>query len=228
MEAGLIVHSKSVTLKKHYTAGSQMWFSKENFLDRHLRGYGCGVVALHDLSVYKGCAGTSKTRDDYRERIRKTEKAGIFVFPYLGIAPYYYSLMCNLYLRRKHMPFRIGWGHTASAELRCHAYHIKECLKNDMPVIFAAGPTIPFLFKKKKVTLYSRDRKTPETWTKGHYMTVVGVEEDGDEIWLDIVSWGRKYSVKLKDLADHSGYSFPLTTRFYRPYMKKDPKVSKG
>ena len=74
-----------------------MWFSKENFLDRHLRGYGCGVVALHDLSVYKGCAGTSKTRDDYREHIRKTEKAGIFVFPYLGIAPYYYSLIQIIY-----------------------------------------------------------------------------------------------------------------------------------
>ena len=213
--------SETLSLKKIYTAGSQMWFSKDSHLDRQLRGYGCGVVALHDLKVYRGYADPSKTRKEYKEHIRRLEKGGIFVFPNLGIAPYYYPLMCNLYLLRHHIPLRLGWGHTAASELRCNAYHIRECLKKDMPVIFAAGPTYPFLFKKKNVPLYTRDRKKAGGSVKGHYMTVIGLADHEGEIWLEIASWGEQYSIKLKDLARYSKYTFPFTTRFYRPYIKK-------
>ena len=215
---------KSFTLKNQYMAGSQMWFSREGRLDKQLRGYGCGVVALHDLNVYKGCSERSGTRKDYKEHIRRVEKGGVFVFPYLGIAPYYYPLMCNLYQLRHHIPVRLGWGHTAAAELRCGARHIKESLKNDLPVIFAAGPTYPFLFRDKTVPLYGMDRKPTGRGTKGHYMTVLGLQESDGEIWLEVASWGEQFSIRLKDLAEPSRYAFPLTTRFYRPYIKGSVK----
>ena len=214
------MQSEILSLKKIYTAGSQMWFTKKTRLDGQLRGYGCGVVALHDLEVYKGHAEVSKTRSEYREHIRRLEKGGIFVFPYLGIAPYYYPLMCNLYLWRHRIPIRLGWGHTAYAEYRCNAYHIKDCLKKDIPVIFAAGPTIPFVFKKKHLPLYDRDRKPTGRWTKGHYMTVLGLYDADGDIWLEIASWGEQFCIRLKELADFSKYTYPLTTRFYRPYEK--------
>ena len=101
------VHGRTLTLKKFYRAGSQMWFSKDSRLDKQLRGFGCGVVALHDLSVYKGFAEPSKTRSEYKEHIRKLEKAGILVFPYLGIAPYYYPFLCDIYLARHHLPVTV-------------------------------------------------------------------------------------------------------------------------
>ena len=197
-----------------------MWFSKETFLDKHLRGYGCGVVALHDLSAYKKCIKSPKSREEFKEHIRKMEKAGMFVFPYLGIAPYYYPFLCDLYLIRHKIPIRLGWGHTAMAEYWNGAKHIRKCLENDMPVIFAVGPTHPFFFKKKNLKLYTRDRKPSGNFTKAHYMTVLGMTKVDGEIWLEIVSWGRQYSVRLKELANFSKYTVPFTTRFYTSYMK--------
>lgn len=64
------------------------------------------------------------------------------------------------------------------------------------------------------------DRKSSGVRTKAHYMTVLGVLDTGDEIWLEIASWGRQYSIKLKDLYGFSKYTFPFTTRFYRAVEK--------
>ncbi|MCR4793497.1 MAG: hypothetical protein K5871_12195 [Lachnospiraceae bacterium] len=213
--------SEVLSLKKIYTAGSQMWFSKEGHLDTKLRGYGCGVVALHDLGVYRGFAKASGTRGEYKEHIRRLEKGGLFVFPNLGIAPYYYPLLCDLYLARHHIGVRIGWGHTAAKEYRCKAAHIKRCLKKDMPVIFAVGPTWPFLFKNKRIALYSMDRKPTGRGTKAHYMTVLGLLDADGDIWLEVASWGEQFSIKLSDLAEYSKYAVPFTTRFYNVYEKK-------
>lgn len=197
-----------------------MWFSQGVHLDKKLRGFGCGVIALHDLNVYKGCLKAPEGRNEYMEQIRRMERGGIFVFPGLGIAPYYYPLMCNLYQLIHGFRVRIGWGHTAKNQLRHRARDIKRCIDRDCPVIFAAGPTIPFICKNRHLPLYDMDRK-PAGRTQGHYMTVLGVVEGGGEIWLEIASWGKQYSIKLSDLAAYSRYAMPFSTRFYRIYEKK-------
>lgn len=207
---------KVMVLKKRYKAGSQMWFTPDDRLDKKLRGFGCGVVALHDLVAYKGYIDVPVSRNEFKERIRRMEKGGIFVFPGLGIAPYYYPILCNLYLARHHMKLRMGWGHTAAYELKHNARDIKRCLKNDCPVIFAAGPTIPFLFRNKTVPLRALNKKETGRYTKAHYMTVLSLEEKDGDIWLDVATWSERLCISLKDLVKYSRYTMPFSTRFYR------------
>ena len=208
-------------LKQFYMAGSQMWFTPKGRLDKKLRGFGCGVVALHDLNVYKGYLKAPEGRNEYMEQIRKMEKGGVFVFPGLGIAPYYYPLLCNFYLFTHGSKMRVGWGHTARSQLRNGARDIKRCLDNDCPVIFAAGPGYPFLFRDKFVTLYNRDRKPSGKRTREHYMTVLGTAEADGEIWLEVASWGEQFSIRLDELVKYSKYAMPFSTRFYNIYEKK-------
>ena len=198
-----------------------MWFSEETFIDKNLRRSGCGVIALHDLAQYKGYIKAPGGRDDYKEQVRKMKKGGMYIVPNLGIAPYYYSLMCNLYLIRHHVRLRVGWGHTARNQLRKKAADIKKNLEGDYPVIFTAGPRIPFIFRNKTIPLYTADRQPTSSTVKSHYMTVIGVIEDGDEIWIKAASWGYIYCIRLRDMVSYSKYAYPFTTRFYKIYEKK-------
>ncbi len=199
-----------------------MWFEKKRKgRDKKLRGYGCGVVALYDFLSYKGYAQKSEGQNEYKERIRKIERGGMYVFPNLGIAPYFYPIESNLYLMSHKIPVRIRWGWGIRREFKNRAADIKKCIDNDIPVIFAAGPTLPFIFKKKRVPLYDMDRKFSGMKTKAHYMTVLGVMDTGSEVWLEVASWGVQYSIKLSELAEFSKYTFPFTTRFYRASVRE-------
>ena len=222
------LQSKTYSLKNKYNAGSQMWFSEETNPDKSLRRSGCGVIALHDLAQYRGYIKAPKEREDYMEQIRKMKRGGMYIVPNLGIAPYYYPLLCNLYLIRQGVKLRIGWGHTARNQLKKKAEDIKKLLEQDYPVIFTAGPRIPFLFKDKVIPMYLEDFRLAKQTVKSHYMTVVEVIEDGDEIWIKAASWGYLYCMKLKDMVAYSKYAYPLTTRFYRIYEKKGRKSHGG
>ena len=208
-------------LKKIYVAGSQMWFEKKHGREKKLRGYGCGVVALHDFITYKGYLKKPEGQNEFKERIRKIERGGMYVFPNLGIAPYFYTLESNLYLMSHRLPVRLRMGWGIRREFKNRAEDIKKCIDSDIPVIFAVGPTFPFLFKKKNIPLYDMNRKLSGMKTKGHYMTVLGVLDTGSEIWLEVASWGNQYSIRLSDMAAFSKYTFPFTTRFYRAVIRK-------
>ena len=201
-----------------------MWFSEENTFDKNLRRSGCGVIALHDLAQYKGYIKQTKERDDYMEQVRKMKRGGMYIVPRLGIAPYYYPLLCDQYLIRHGVPLRVGWGHSARNQLKKKAADIKALLDKDYPVIFAAGPRIPFLFKDKVIPMYTEDLKPMKQTVKSHYMTALAVIEEGDEIWIKAASWGYIYCMKLKDIVSYSKYTYPLTTRFYKIYEKKGRK----
>ena len=202
-----------------------MWFSKDTPLDKKLRGFGCGVVALHDLASYKGYIKPAASQEDFKKRIRKIEKSGIFVFPGLGIAPYYYPFLCNFFLMRKKVPIRMSLLKTARSQDRCNGADIRAAIEDDLPVIFCVGPTIPFLFRDKRLTLYNRDRKPSGQRTKAHYMTVLGVTKYDDEVWLEIASWGAQYCIRLSEMSDFSKYTFPFTTGFYMPREKRNKKL---
>ena len=75
------MQGKTYSLKKEYSAGSQMWFSTETKLDNNIRKCSCGVIALHDLAQYKGYIKTPKGRDEYKEQIRKMKRGGMFIVP---------------------------------------------------------------------------------------------------------------------------------------------------
>jgi hypothetical protein len=204
-----------------YVAGSQMWFSKETRLDKKLHGFGCGIVALHDLCVYRGLMKAPLGRDEFKKQIRAMEKGGMFVVPRHGIAPYYYHFLCNNFLIRKKIPLRIEWGHGPLYENRTGLSGIKNNLEKGFPTIFAVGPTYPFIFKKKYLTLYNTERKPSGYRTKAHYMTILDITESGGETWLEIASWGKQFSIKFSELYEFSKMTVPLTTRFYSVREKR-------
>ena len=117
-----------------------MWFSEENKLDKTLRRSGCGVIALHDLAQYKGYIKAPKERDDYMEQIRKMKRGGMYIVPNLGIAPYYYPLLCNQYLIRHGVNLRVGWGHTARNQLKRKAADIKKLLEQSVLLFICIYP----------------------------------------------------------------------------------------
>ncbi len=194
-----------------------MWFDAGHRLsrDHQLRGCGCGLVAALDFCVYKGGFPPSTEQEEYRERIRELSRHYFFVVPFLGIAPYYYPLMVNRFLRKSGLPYRICG--TVSAR---HPEAIRKMLEEDLPVIFTAGPTIPFFGKRHRVTLYkvgADHRPVPSGQAgRAHYMTVTGMADLEGETWLRVASWGKTYYIRLSDYEEHSRYCFPMTNRFYR------------
>ncbi len=169
---------QKLSLKNTYEPGSQMWFARGRRFsgDTQLRGFGCGLVALEDFCIYKGLCPRPESREAYLEELRKMKRRYLPIFPGLGIAPYYYPLLMDLFFLRRHLPYRVGRSFGPGAAER----RLKEELQKDTPVIFAAGPTIPFLFRKKRIRLYSLHNGRLEDCgasTRAHYMTVVGLEQ---------------------------------------------------
>ncbi len=194
-----------------------MWFDQGRRLSRdsQLRGCGCGLVAALDFCVYKGGFPPSEELEEYRERIRELNRHFFFVVPFLGIAPYYYPLMVNRFLRKAGVGYRIAGSLSAR-----NTDAVRKMLEEDLPVIFAAGPTIPFLGRRHRIPLFTvgPDHKPVPSGqaVRGHYMTVTGMADVAGETWLRVASWGKTYYIRSSDYAGHSKYCFPLTNRFYR------------
>lgn len=207
-------------LKGSYVPGSQMWFPKGSFFDRdnNLRGFGCGVVACMDFCVYRGEIALSKDTAEYCEKVRAMAHSFFPIMPGLGIAPYYYPILLNLFFKRNHMPYRV--------EKSCRGKNLTkmaELLNLDLPVILCVGPTIPVIFKNKSIPLYlCREKEGASILypsrhrVKSHYMTVIGITKDSEgTVFLKTATWGEILYLKLDDYLGYTKYTFPGTNRFY-------------
>ncbi|MCR5476705.1 MAG: hypothetical protein K6E92_03650 [Lachnospiraceae bacterium] len=200
-------------IERPYIAGSQMWFSGKGKFGRDARicGFGCGVVALLDFCVYEQALPAAESREEYLDRIRQMERRALPIVPGFGIAPYLYPILVNLFFRRNRIPYRmrgmVGAGNREALE---------EMLKNDIPVIFAAGPTVPVLWRKKRLPLYPAKGTMSEKSIKAHYMTLLGLEGEGEHTWMRVASWGEIYRIRLSDYRRFTRYTIPFTNRFYR------------
>jgi hypothetical protein len=194
-----------------------MWFEAGRRLsrDHQLRGCGCGLVAALDFCVYKGGFPPSSEQEEYRERIRELNRHYFFVVPFLGIAPYYYPLMVNRFLRKSGMPYRIRG--TASAR---NTDAVRQMLEEDLPVIFCAGPAFPFFGRKHRLTLYKvgpDHQPVPSGQAVyAHFMTVTGIADIHGETWLRVASWGKTYYIRGSEYAEYTRYCYPGTNRFFR------------
>ncbi len=210
-----------IGLKKEYVPGSQMWLPRGRKLarDTQVRGFGCGLVAALDFAIYQGAVAAPGDREEYRERLRQMSRLEFPIMPGLGIAPYYYPLLVNHYFRKYHIPYRLQGSFGARNIEQC-AGRIRSLLKEDLPVLFAAGPVYPWLRKKRRIRLYVKERgilKDSGKSVQAHYMTVVGMERDqSGEYWIKVASWGDFYYISLREYARHGKSCFPYTNRFYR------------
>ena len=75
-------------------------------------------------------------------------------------------------------------------------------LSDDIPVILAVGPNLPFVWKKEKLTFYTKNHEgnlLPTAKTKAHFVTVTG----RDGAWLRISSWGKEYYISIREYREY-------------------------
>ncbi len=212
------------TLKCGYSAGSQMWFSKKKKYgkNRRIHDFGCGVVALTDLGIYLGMEPLPKDRQEYMRMVCRMERRWIHILPGFGISPYIYPLFANRYFRKKQVSYRIRpMRITGKKEEKLVKIQkmIRAQLKQDLPLIFAAGPTIPVIGRKKRIPLYYQkgDLIVPSGHSvKSHYMTITGIVRiQEQDCYIKLASWGEFWYMKLTDYLEYGKYTLPFTNVVY-------------
>ena len=214
-------------LHGRYDAGSQMWFSAQKRFgqDTRLHHYGCGVIAMTDFCTYKHLLERTEDRQEYRNRIRHMERCYMHIFPGFGISPYFYSFYANWYYRIKGIPYRFGriwlWGNRKQREKKL-CKKITGQLRADLPLIFAAGPAIPGPWKNSRIPLYRQENgQLTESGqkVKSHYMTILGLYEDQEQLYMKIATWGEIRYMRLTDYMKHGRCSIPFSNTVYATRM---------
>ena len=213
-----------IELKKQYVAvasgqllndssfgGSQMWFQ-----ERSINRCGCGVVAAYDLILYitsgYDCRNQNGiSRNDYTAELKRIQKKYFPLLYPFGLTGIQLAVGMNRLFLDMALPYRASWSMTG----KNLTSRIKDMLMDDIPVILSIGPNFPFFWEKHTLSLYRRERgvyrKASEV--KGHYITVVGI----DDVWMKISSWGRLYYIKLDEYQDYiARYSSSITSNLLR------------
>jgi len=216
--------NKLLTLQHKYYAGSQTWFSirKKYRQDYWLRRYGCGVVAMADFCIYKGLIEQPKDRQEYLQTVRMMSKKWMHVLPGFGISIYFFAFYANLYYRIKRIPYRFKrvwvFGRFRKRKQKM-AEKISGQLEKDLPLVFAAGPKLPFVGKTKKPYLYrlvQGQMVRTATTISGHYMTITGLYRDGDEDYLQLASWGDIWYMSLSEYMKFAKYTIPFSNAVFQ------------
>ena len=137
--------------------GSQTWFSSPS-----IRGYGCGLIAAHDLLWYLErkeslTAQTDRHRsgeqlvsdscswEDYERSVKRLHR--LFpILPRLGINGLMLSAGLNLAFLLRRLHYRACW----HIGYRNTGKEISRLLAQDIPVILSIGGNFPLIWKKDR------------------------------------------------------------------------------
>lgn len=185
--------------------GSQSWFSSPS-----IHGYGCGLIAAHDLLWYlerkeslteqsnhprseKRFTSDSCSWENYERSVKKLHR--LFpILPRLGINGLMLSTGLNLAFFLRRLPYRACW----HIGYRNTGKEISHLLRQNIPVILSIGGNFPLIWKKDRLPLY---KKTGDgvyikfSSTRAHYVTVTGIEHG----WLRISSWGQEWYINWRE-----------------------------
>lgn len=175
--------------------GNQNFWKKSS-----MQGYGCGIIAAANLLLYKGLYSRIKIQDgkikqsDYISFCNMLRHKYFPIIPRFGINGIELAVGINRYFRKNHIPMRAIW-YVSGKKLYSE---IEEMLCKDIPVIIAAGPGFPRIWKKDRLALYD-EKMNRSSSCRAHYMTVTAMDDEG----FTVSSWGKKYYI-LK--AEYSEY----------------------
>ena len=187
--------------------GSQSWFASPS-----IRGYGCGLIAAHDLlwsleqketitaqtsasphHLEKRFTGISCSWEDYERSVKKLHH--LFpILPRLGINGLMLSTGLNLAFFLRRLPYRACW----HIGYRNTGKEISRLLAQDIPVILSIGGNFPLIWKKDRLPLYKKTGDgvyIKSSSTRAHYVTVTGIEHG----WLRISSWGQEWYINWRE-----------------------------
>lgn len=190
--------------------GNQSWTDI-----KHLKKYGCGLVAGTDLMLYlhqtrADCRsplfelvpeGEVLSEELYLRLLQTVNRKYLPVIPFFGMNGFMLSGGLNLYFRHSKIKLRAGW--------RIFSFGLWETmgrmLEEDIPVIFSIGANFPMMWRGQKLKLYVRrgDSYVSTAAVNAHYVTVTGM----DDRWLAVSTWGKKYYINREEF-----------TRYVRKY----------
>lgn len=136
-------------------------------------------------------------KTDYMELVEHLRRRFLPVLPKFGINGVLLSLGMNMFFLHNRMGYYTRWGVFSWNFLKA----IKGQLENNIPVILAIGPGIPFINSKGRLNLYQKDGneyKVSQT-TRAHYVTITGI----DERWMTVSSWGELYYIKISEYMEY-------------------------
>ncbi|CCY52981.1 uncharacterized protein BN781_01385 [Coprococcus sp. CAG:782] len=198
--------------------GNQTWLER-----KHLSNYGCGIVAMADLSIYlaeqnpnmmtdairkiskpKGCYN----KNDYLAYVELFYKRYVHFTMPTGITGLGIQNVMNVYFMLHDIGLKATWKvFLSSTEMMKEIRHL---IRKNKPVILSIGPNSPNVWGKEGVKFYlNKDGKMVQSVknnVKSHYVVVTGVETIGRVEYLVVSSWGKKYYINYKE---------------YREYIKK-------
>ena len=183
---------KVETEKGYAYGGNQSWLPY-----KFLKGMGCGLISAADVIFY--LEGKRKiTEAEYVEFAKKLWKWYLPVIPGFGMNGLTLMNGLNRYFKNHGLSYRACWKISG----RKLFSRIDRMLSDDIPVILAVGPNLPFVWKKEKLTFYTKDHEgnyLPAVKTKAHFVTVTG--RDGR--WLQVSSWGKKYNLSIREYREY-------------------------
>ncbi len=176
--------------------GSQNFFrEKKGFLNKYKAAGGCGIIAMSDTMNYLCRKTTFADREDYTRICDMVIRHTFWIPNKFGMTFYRIILLYPHILKRAGLSCRCFWGLSRRKLLP----RIEEMIKNDTPVILNVPKLLfPLKNRKEKLTFYDENEK-PAAFTAAHFVVVTGIYRSGEETYLQISSWGKKYYISLKE-----------------------------
>ena len=198
MKAELCRNYLSVNHEGRFSyGGNQNWFPGQ------LKRCGCAVIGAADLIWYLA-RGSSMSEGKYQKYVRRLSRS-FPTIPYRGIPGLVMAVFLNIYMIRKHLPYRAHWGAGRGGISR----RVAAMIANDIPVPLCVGPALHQILKKpayRGLKLYKKTvgtEKAEYVWNKtirNHFMVITGI----NETWARVSSWGEAYYIDLKELEEMS------------------------
>ena len=190
--------------------GSQMWSDNEK-----VKICGCGPVAVLDTILYlTGRQEKPITLEEYNEELLKLCRAYFPLIKPFGINGLLLAAGMNRLLRKYKLPYRAFWAVSGKKFWP----RVEELLSQDVPIIFSVGPNFPALWRKQRLTFYSKrpdGSYFPSSSAQSHYITATGF--DGQ--WLRISSWGKEYYINREEYDAYiRKYSTPIVSNVLMLY----------
>jgi len=193
--------------------GSPSYGGNQRLFDNPtMRGYGCGVIGGADLLFYLALTradwatpytgkpeNNEMSFEQYERLCSRLRRDFMPIIPHFGKTGPALAVGLNLYFSRYGIPLHARWcvSHEKIFE------RIEEMLCADLPVIFSVGANFPNFFGKHRVKLYTRGPDgcmRPTASTRGHFMTVTGLDAD----FIRVSSWGTEYFISR---SEYLGYT---------------------
>ena len=172
--------------------GNQEWLPY-----KFLRGMGCGLIGAADV-IFHLEGKENVTEEEYVAFAKKLWKWYLPVIPGFGMNGITLMIGMNRYFKTHGLSYRACWKISG----RKLFTRIDKMLSDDIPVILSVGPNFPLVWKKEKLTFYTKNQEgayVAASKTKAHFVIVTG----RDGAWLQISSWGKEYYISIREYREY-------------------------